>query len=150
MWVTTAKITINVSGAQAHFSTTQQIFSSSSDPKKQTCISNLFIYFFFQKQIFRGRSTRWLLQKWKNSFYNATEVHYEPCFDSTFLISEFSHGTQLRSLLVHQNTRRVVYADMALESSCCATAQLLLSNVRNPLPSWLFPPQNIHKICIFR
>ena len=46
MWVTTAKITINVSGAQAHFSTTQQIFSSSSDPKKQICISNLLFFFF--------------------------------------------------------------------------------------------------------
>jgi len=35
--VTTAKIAINVSGAQARFWTTQKIFSSSYDMKKQTC-----------------------------------------------------------------------------------------------------------------
>jgi len=36
------KIIPNVLGAQRNFSTTQQLFSRSSDPKKQTCISRYF------------------------------------------------------------------------------------------------------------
>jgi len=43
-----AKITIQVLGAQPHFSTTQQLFSSSSDPKQQ--IGTYFEINFCQKQ----------------------------------------------------------------------------------------------------
>jgi len=42
--VTIAKIEINVLRAQAHFSTTHQLFSSSSDMKKQTCCISENIY----------------------------------------------------------------------------------------------------------
>jgi len=35
--VSITKMIPNILGAHAHFSTTQQLFSSSSDPKKQTC-----------------------------------------------------------------------------------------------------------------
>jgi len=35
----------NLSGAQPHFSTTQQLFSSSSDPNIQTCGISKYIFF---------------------------------------------------------------------------------------------------------
>ena len=51
-------------------------------------------------------------------------------------------GTQLRSLLVYQNARRVC----ALETSCSTTAQLSLSHVRQPHPF----SQKMQNVCIFR
>ena len=49
--VTTAIVENNVLGAQAHFSTTQQLFLSSSEPKKTTCGISKYI-FFIVKYIF--------------------------------------------------------------------------------------------------
>jgi len=47
-WVTDVKIEINVLGAQAHFPTAQQLFSTSYDMKKQTCcISKIEICMYF-------------------------------------------------------------------------------------------------------
>jgi len=46
----------NASGTQAHFSATQQLFSSSSDPKKQTCIS---------QDVFFQKNTYFLSKMWE-------------------------------------------------------------------------------------
>jgi len=43
--VTTAIVANDVLGAQAHFSTTQQLFLSSSEPKKTTCGISKYIFF---------------------------------------------------------------------------------------------------------
>jgi len=64
-----------------------------------------------------------------------TVSHARRVVDTACLISEFPHGAQLRTLLVHQNAR-YVYAKMAVATSCCTTTQLLLSHVRPPPPSW--------------
>jgi len=64
----TAKIANDVFGAQANFSTTQQLVSSSTDPQKQTY--DIFKYaYFFKQSIFRGRNARWLLAKFVCKFY---------------------------------------------------------------------------------
>jgi len=47
--VTAAKIEINVLVAQAHFSTAQKLFASSSDPKKQACCISKYTHVFFSK-----------------------------------------------------------------------------------------------------
>jgi len=48
----------NISGEQAPFSAAQQLFSSSSDPKKQTCGISKPTYNLFQKQTYFPWGTR--------------------------------------------------------------------------------------------
>jgi len=75
MWVTPAKIAINVLGAQAHFSTTQQLFSNSSDIKNELVFRNIFL---FQNNIFSvGGMHGDSCQNGKIPFTGSTEVNYE-------------------------------------------------------------------------
>jgi len=61
------------------------------------------IIFFLNNNIFRRRLARWLLPKWQNSFHRCNRRYklWAARDDWTCRISEFTRGTQLRSLLVH-------------------------------------------------
>jgi len=71
--------------AQAHFSTTPQSFSSSSDPKKQ--IIGISKYTFLQNT-FSVRGTQGdSCQNGKNFFDSTTEVSYEPLTSTQLVLS---------------------------------------------------------------
>ena len=79
---------------------------------------------FLKKQAAPWEAARRLLPKWPNSFHRCNWGSlWVTRVDSAFLISEFPHGTQWRSLLVHTNPR-LIHTKMALEIRCC-TAELL-------------------------
>jgi len=98
----------SVFGAQAHLSTTQQLVSSSIDPKKQTCAISKHMHTLFSKpNIFscqNGKIFFTVQPRLTMSHPSRISLSYQ----------RIAHGTQSRSLLVHQK--------MALETSCCTTA----------------------------
>ena len=106
-----SKMANAVLGAQADFSTIQQIFSSSSDPKKQTCgISKYICIYFWKTNIFslggkQGDSCQ-------NSLVQQRLTMSHPGWLSFSLsYCQIHFGDTVRRLLVHQK--------MALETSCC-------------------------------
>jgi len=91
----------DVLGAQAHFSTNQKLFSSSSDKKKQTVVfRNVYMQFTFKQICFLweartptpDNTAKYLLQM-QLSCWAARD-------DSARLIDEFSRGTQLQNLFI--------------------------------------------------
>ena len=61
-------MTNNILQAQVHIWTTQQVFSSLSDPKKQTfCISKTI--FFENQHTFQKQARKVPPAKWQNSFF---------------------------------------------------------------------------------
>ena len=107
IWLVTAKTAINVLGAQAHFSTTQQVFTSSSDMNKQNCCTVFRNSFFKNKHIFCGRSTRLIPAKMAKFFLQVKceqpRLAMSHLRRLSRLFGEFPHVMQLRSLLVHQS-----------------------------------------------
>ena len=84
------KMANDVLGAQAHFSTTQQSFSSSSDMKKQTCGISTYISFS------RNKNFLWEARKVtppnmiKIFFYSVAKVNYGPPASTTTVLSVIS------------------------------------------------------------
>jgi len=69
------------------------------------------------------------------------------CVDALFLISEFLHGTQLRSLLLHQNAR-LVFTKIALET--LRTAFVFTQQTCTAMLAVTPLTQKIQNLCVFR
>ena len=68
LWVTPTKMANDALGAQAYFSTIQQLFSSSSDMKKQTCcISNKKYFILEMMQLLSNGASN---LAWNKTFMN--------------------------------------------------------------------------------
>jgi len=116
IWILFSKMNKNGLEAQVHFSITLQLLSSSFDSKKTNLKKNIF--------------PKKLLEALKGMFSQNSNIHFTLAMrvDSICLTREFPHGTQLRSLLVHQNPR-LVYAKL----HCRPHAQVyIISHVRHP------------------
>ena len=127
---------MNFLGAQAHFQQFSKIFSSSYESVKQTCCISKYVCF-SKTNVFSMGDTQGDSYLNGKTFTSATRINYESHASIQLKLSEIPQGTHLRNLrsFFHQHPR-LVYAQMALETRCCTTEQLLLSHVTNPLPSW--------------